>query len=313
MLVSSPLKAILIGEHSAVYGCPVLVGAIDLRCKVKVEAASSFFVKSSAIGVELSFEWGELRRLREDPKLKLVAEVLLRTSEELGETPSGLRIKILSPVPPASGLGSSAAVASALVKGISTILGHELSVEEVAKLAWRIEDVVHGKSSGVDPFATSYGGLLVYQWGKVVKRLGVEDFPPLTVAYTGKSSATEEVVKSVALLKERHLELFELYLGFVNKLVEEAVSAVERKDFKTLGELMNVNHGLLSAIGVSCLELEELVWAMRGSKECYGSKLSGAGRGGIAVGLGGVANSLRAKGFEAFETRITSRGVELEA
>lgn len=312
MLVSSPLKVILIGEHSAVYGCPVLVGAIELRCGVKVEAAKGFFVKSPAIGVELSFEWEELKRLREDPKLKLVAEALLRTSEELGEVPEGLRIEISSPVPPASGLGSSAAVASALVKGISTILGHELSVGEVAELAWRVEDVVHGKSSGVDPFATSYGGLFVYRWGKVVRRLGVEGFPPLTVAYTTKPSATEEVVRSVALLRGKYPEFFELYLRSVEKLVEEAISAVERKDFETLGELMNVNHGLLSAIGVSCLELEKLVWAMRSLKGCYGSKLSGAGRGGVAVGLGGVANSLRAEGFEAFETRITSRGVELE-
>ena len=47
---------------------------------------------------------------------------------------------------------------------------------------------------------------------------------------------------------------------------------------------MNINHGLLSAIGVSTPELEELVYAARRAG-ALGSKLTGAGWGGSIIAL----------------------------
>ncbi|GEM_PF-5893582 len=47
--------------------------------------------------------------------------------------------------------------------------------------------------------------------------------------------------------------------------------------------LMNINHGMLYAIGVSSVELEKAVFELR--KFYKGAKLCGKGRGGIAIGL----------------------------
>jgi mevalonate kinase len=73
---------------------------------------------------------------------------------------------------------------------------------------------------------------------------------------------------------------------------------------------MNVNHGLLSAIGVSSPELEKLVWAAR--KVSFGSKLCGSGRGGIMVAVGDASKEIKAAGGEVIKTKITDEGVRIE-
>jgi len=58
-----------------------------------------------------------------------------------------------------------------------------------------------------------------------------------------------------------------------------------------LGGLMNLNHGLLEAIGVSTRELNELVYAARGAGRALGAKLTGAGGGGCIISLPSPGNS----------------------
>jgi len=47
---------------------------------------------------------------------------------------------------------------------------------------------------------------------------------------------------------------------------------------------MNINHGLLDALGVCTMELSALVYAARNAG-AYGAKLTGAGGGGCMVAL----------------------------
>ncbi|WP_243669632.1 hypothetical protein [Vulcanisaeta sp. JCM 16161] len=51
-----------------------------------------------------------------------------------------------------------------------------------------------------------------------------------------------------------------------------------------MGVLMNINHGLLDALGVSTRQLNELVYAARNAG-ALGSKLTGAGGGGCMIAL----------------------------
>ena len=53
-------------------------------------------------------------------------------------------------------------------------------------------------------------------------------------------------------------------------------------DHKMIGEFMNINHGLLDAIGVNTEELSKMVFAARKSG-ALGSKLTGAGGGGSII------------------------------
>jgi mevalonate kinase len=73
---------------------------------------------------------------------------------------------------------------------------------------------------------------------------------------------------------------------------------------------MNINHGLLSSIGVSSPELDRLVWAAR--KVSPGAKLCGKGRGGIMIALGDAEKEIREAGGTVIKTKICNDGVRLE-
>ncbi len=61
-------------------------------------------------------------------------------------------------------------------------------------------------------------------------------------------------------------------------------AALAQKNYKELGAVMNICHGLLNAIGVSTPALEEMLSIARGAG-ALGAKLTGAGGGGSIVAL----------------------------
>jgi D-glycero-alpha-D-manno-heptose-7-phosphate kinase len=88
---------------------------------------------------------------------------------------SGLSVFLASQVPPGTGLGSSSAVAVALVKAMSVLCGQRLTVHETAELACEIEIERLGMPIGKqDQYAASFGGLNCYEFtdqGVSVERL----------------------------------------------------------------------------------------------------------------------------------------------
>ena len=310
---SAPGKVILLGEHAAVYGNPVLVAAIDLRSYVTVKKRddSLIVLDNPAVNVNnFKFLLSQLKKLKTKWNLALSCESIEKVESYLGEK-SGLEISIKSDVPVSSGMGSSASIAAALVLAISKELGYDLNKKEIAKLAWDIENIIHGKSSGVDPHAVTYGGVIRYEKGKV-KQVKLKEYPEIIIGNTLIPSNTKEAVGLVMKLKQRYPEFFEKYLEASKILVDYGEEFLAKGDIKALGEVMNINHGLLAAIGVSSLELEKLVWASR--KKGYGSKLCGAGIGGIIIALGSeeVREAIEKVGGKVISARISKEGVRLE-
>lgn len=73
---------------------------------------------------------------------------------------SGLSIFIASEVPPGTGLGSSSALAIALIQAVARYVGQPLSRREIAELACRVELEKLGAPIGKqDQFAAAFGGL----------------------------------------------------------------------------------------------------------------------------------------------------------
>ncbi|MEA1925509.1 MAG: mevalonate kinase [Candidatus Altiarchaeota archaeon] len=309
---SAPGKIILLGEHAAVYGNPVLAAAVDLRTYVTVEERGdqSFTLNNQCTNVEdLRFTLKDIPALKKRWDTVLIAEAVEKILAFLGKK-RGLDIHVKSDAPISSGLGSSASAASAMVYAISQELGRELSMEETARLAWDIENIVHGKSSGVDPHTVTYGGLIRYTKGEV-SSIPLNEYPQLTVGDTGVRSDTREVVLDVMKLKERMPLFFDRYLKVMVDLVDYGQRFLKKSDHKSFGEVMNVNHGLLSSIGVSSPELDRLVWAARKTGS-PGAKLCGAGRGGIMIALGNHSDAIKSAGGKVLTTRICEDGVRFE-
>jgi len=79
---------------------------------------------------------------------------------------------------------------------------------------------------------------------------------------------------------------------------------------------MNINHGLLDALGVSTKKLGELVYAAR-TAGAIGAKLTGAGGGGCMYALAPgrqreVATAIKIAGGIPMITRVSREGLRIE-
>ncbi len=91
---------------------------------------------------------------------------------------------------------------------------------------------------------------------------------------------------------------------------------LETGDYERLGELMDFNHGLLSALGVSSRSLDSMVWAARDA-DAHGAKLTGAGGGGCIVALDETDDALTALKYtpgceDVFRAELDTDGVRQE-
>ena len=65
---------------------------------------------------------------------------------------------------------------------------------------------------------------------------------------------------------------------------------VRQKDWQKLGEVFNIQQGLMEALNVSNAQLQTLINDLRSDKSILGAKISGSGLGDCVVGLGRAKN-----------------------
>ncbi|MBC7095311.1 mevalonate kinase [Thermococcus sp.] len=327
VLASAPAKIILFGEHSVVYGKPAIAAAIDLRTYVKAEFNENGRIRIEAKdirtpGLTVSFSEDQIYFETDYGKaaevLSYVREAINLVMEE-AEKQKGVTVSITSQIPVGAGLGSSAAVAVATIGAVSRLFGLELTPEEVAKLGHKVELLVQGASSGIDPTVSAIGGFLYYQKGSFESLPVVE--LPIVVGYTGSSGSTKELVAKVRKNYEEMPEIIDPILNSMGRLVEKAREVIlaeydKEIKFKRLGTLMNINHGLLDALGVSTKSLSDLVYASR-EAGALGAKITGAGGGGCMYALAPekqseVATAIKIAGGMPMITKISREGLRIE-
>ncbi|MFC1890387.1 mevalonate kinase, partial [Thermodesulfobacteriota bacterium] len=131
-----------------------------------------------------------------------------------------------------------------------------------------------------------YGGLVLYETGPPRRAEALTPLGPmdLVIAVTSGKRDTGEMVAGAAAFAERDADGFRSLLDSARKLSAAGKEAIEAGDLRALGGLMNENHGLLQALGVSTPGLDALVEATRVAGAA-GSKLTGAGGGGAMIAL----------------------------
>jgi mevalonate kinase len=296
----APGKIILFGEHAVVYGRPALaVPVIQVQTKVEVVPSSRPGIWIDAPEVQLHTE---LNSLASDHPLAAVIHGLLFS---LGISPfPPLQITINSTIPVASGLGSGAAVSVALIRALSTHLGHVLSDEQVNSFTYEIEKLHHGIPSGIDNTVITYARPVYYIKGWRLETLVVRKPFTLVIGNTGIPAPTKESVGDVRRLWESDPPKFERLFDAVGEIADRAREKIETGEIEGLGELMDRNHALLQDMTVSAPELDRLVAAAR-EAGALGAKMSGGGRGGNMIALvlpekaERVARSLAAAGAKS--------------
>lgn len=320
---SAPAKVILFGEHFVVYNKPAVVLAVERRAYVtaKIRSDEKIIIKSKGMNISGVFsrngsyqpiEGGCEAESKLKPVYIIAKRILFNASRNVG-----LEIIIDSSIPIAAGLGSSAAVAVASAAATGRLLGLPLSRENIFKIALEAEKLIHGKPSGVDPAISTYGGILTYCRSTGINRLNVDTNLPLIIGDTGVKRITGEMVSHVSRLRERYPSLVDKIMEIGGELALLGIKALKDGDLETLGELMNLNHGLLCALGVSSREIEKLIHAARNSG-ALGAKLTGAGGGGCIIALSrhmhlkSVVNAIRSAGGDPYVTKIALDGVRIE-
>lgn len=320
---SAPAKIILFGEHFVVYDKPAVVLAIEKRAYVttKTRPDEKIIIESRGMKISGAFSKdGAYQPIKGGfeaaSKLKPIYIVAKKILFDANEN-VGLEITIDSSIPIAAGLGSSAAVAVASAAAIGRLLGLYLSKEKIFKVALEAEKLIHGNPSGVDPAISTYGGILTYCKSKGINRLDVNVNLPIVIGDTRVKRITGEMVSHVGRLRKRYPHLISKIMEAAEELVTLGIKALRNGDLETLGELMNLNHGLLCALGVSNGKIEKLIYAAR-KAGALGAKLTGAGGGGCIIALSryanleSVANAIRNAGGDSYVTEIALDGVRIE-
>jgi mevalonate kinase len=302
-VASAPGKIILAGEHAVVYGRPALaVPLSQVRARAAIERAS----EGQGIAI-IATDLGRKVLLREqegwqsgDPLTRTVLAIL----KHLGlSVRRDLTITVKSDIPIARGLGSGAAVSTAIVRAVAQHFSRELSPREVSQIVYEVERIHHGTPSGIDNTVIAYEHPLYFVKGKQPEALTVGEALNLLVGDTGEPSSTREMVAAVRRrwrkTRNKHESLFD-QIGEITARIRENM---EDGDLVEVGHLMDENHKLLQELGVSSPLLDSLV---RTASECgaLGAKLSGAGGGGNMIAL------VTAERRRGLEEALLSAGAE---
>ena len=330
----APGKVYLFGEHAVVYGEPAVPAAIERRATVSVEPRDDDHVRVEAEDLSLdgfTVEYAGSTGDRPDvdvptPLVEAAmgyVDAAVEQARDAADAPdAGFDIAVESDIPLGAGLGSSAAVVVAGIDAATRALGEPLDRRELAERAYRAEyEVQDGQASRADTFCSTMGG--------AVRVAGDDSEPidapnlPFVVGFDGGAGDTGELVAGVRELRAEHGFAADTVdsIGDLVRTGEELLADADPAEppdpelLAGLGELMDFNHGLLAALGVSARSLDAMVWAARDAG-AHGAKLTGAGGGGCIVALDESDATETALSFtqgceESFRAELATEGVRV--
>jgi len=301
---SAPGKIILFGEHAVVYGQPALaVPVTQVQAEVRIDRIFSAGIRINAPNIQLN------ERLDSLAATHPLAATVRNTLDALKvDSLSGVAILIRSSIPVASGLGSGAAVAVAIIRALAGYLGKTLTDQQVSALAFETEKLYHGTPSGIDNTVVTYAKPVYFVKGQPIKVLRVKYPFVIVIGDTGIPASTKESVRDVRIQHHRRPDRYETLFATIGSIANTARQLIEGGMPESLGPLMDENHAMLRSMKVSSPELDHLVEAAR-EGGALGAKMSGGGRGGNMIALaqvskaGTVSRALREAG--ATSTIIT--------
>lgn len=292
---SAPGKVIIFGEHFVVYNSKAIVAAINRRCFGRAEFTGNLGVWiTSDLEMKSNPYKIEHAAVRDAPSKKKLLEPLstfCRNFLREYALDIGVKIYIKSELPIGVGLGSSAASCVMLAGILRWIIRRNHEHEEISSTdrKWICENalygeqMIHNKSSGVDCYVSTYGGLV--HFAGFTETTSIKSQPlPFFLINTRRSHETSELVSHVRRFSKNRPKHFEELTSDATAICSNGVKAMANGSLEEIGRLMTENHKLLREIGVSNKEIEKII----GICSRYGSlgaKITGAGGGGSVLVL----------------------------
>lgn len=273
---TAPGKIILFGEHAVVYGKPAIAIPVSgMRASAWSEPNDNGLT-INALDLNEKFDLENTSN-----QFSILAKTILSQNKQ--KEPN-LTINLSSELPQGSGMGSSAATATAVCRALSNHLGVDLDANQVSELVFNAEKIVHGTPSGIDNTVVAYEMPVYFVKGKKPKTFVPGRRFYLVIGDTGIEASTKETVRNVRKAWEKEPRLMEGYFSEIEKVTERGKLAIEQGKTELVGEIMNKNHELLNSIGVGHKKLEQLIDIVN-KAGALGAKLTGGGGGGNMVAL----------------------------
>lgn len=268
-------KSILIGEHSVVYGAPAIAFPLpDLEVVVTLTECDKPQIESAVYSGPAAQAPNRLR-----PPLTALREAAKWFELDVNT----LSMKIESPIPVERGLGSSAAVSTAIVRAAAQLADKDLTELERFNLVQHAERVAHGTSSGLDAHAVAAQTPLLFRAG-VPKRLQSKTEVTVVLADTGTPGKTSMAVGGVRAMRENDTQLIDSLVAQLAELTGDAETALFKGNLDELGTALSSAHRVLHELGVTSAELNRLVYAAE-TAGALGAKMTGGGLGGCVLAL----------------------------
>lgn len=317
-VASAPGQIFFFGEHAVVYGKPAIGAAIGLRTTVEAKKRSDdrINVFSDKLG-ECSGTFLNRRIVAKNvgEDMQLVLKTVESFLNEFGER-RGVDLEIKSKIPIKSGMSSSSAFLVSTYAACSLVYGHRLKLKDYFGLLIRLQKEIHGgKASGTELIPSVYGGFVEVKDRKPAPAK-IDFQADIVIGDTMVPMSTAKMVQRVAEMREKHKKLYDDIFEGIGFVVNEGREAMVKNDVKRVGELMNINQGLLHALGVSSEKIEKLIFASINAG-ALGAKISGGGGGKCIVALAPgrvyeVAEAIDKAGGQGIKTDIGGEGLVAE-
>jgi mevalonate kinase len=289
-------KAILIGEHSVVYGYKAIAIALpDVRLQMTLLSPGQSKDVTSWDNAWQTIVKGKVFEPETHIKSLLVkafekALSLCQIPESIHQfTPQ--RILLESAIPLGGGMGGSAAMSTCFLKIAAQIalqknkMKKELTLEQQIQHANEIDCLFHfGKASGLDVTTVASDGIIEFSKGCKHKYIQNRKEFWLVLIDSQERGETALMVKGVAdKLESNPLETKKL-LEKLGNLAEKSVFEITTGNIKALAQNLNFAQTHLHQLGVSTPNIDQIILKLKNAG-ALAAKLTGAGGGGLVLGL----------------------------
>lgn len=240
---------------------------------------------------------------------------------------SGYHLFLASEIPPGTGLGSSSAVAVALIKALATLTGRPMSRAELAEAACQIEiDQLGAPIGKQDQYAAAFGGINAITF--TPDGVTVEPLHPradvrraleshLLLFFTGARRRASAILSEQRYQTEHNPEVMRS-LHAIRSHADAMRAALLAGDIDRIGDLLH--HSWMEkrqlARGVSNTRIDRLYERAR-ERGARGGKITGAGGGGFLMlccpeqARDDVIAAMEAEGLYRMQFRFEDRGAHV--
>lgn len=308
----APGKIILVGEHAVVYGAQAI--AMPIKAGIRV-AVSQLHENKEALGPIIRgigpFFMGEVSRGLSSGGPQILRNALDYLVCSFGDDVKNLSIVADGSLPLGRGLGSSASLTVAMIRGIFRFFSWPLPDEILKKHALALESIFHGTPSGIDHTVIIEQRVIGFKReddGPTVWPIRLKGPLKFLIGIAGPHDGTKNAVKELFERRNRHKAAYQKIFNGMDEIAQEMELALIENQQASVGELMNIAQGYLNALSLSTPEIERLCSIAR-ERGALGAKLTGAGGGGAIIALidgneSGLVSAFKAAGYQSFITEV---------